>query len=154
MFILLFALWIILNGRVTLEIILFGLAICALVYLFMCKFMKFSIKKDLRLMRNIGYGIVYFFVLLKEIFLSNLRVMRIVLCKKVPMTPAVREVRIPLKSSAAKAVLANSISITPGTITVKIDGDIFTVHCLSEEMIDGIETSQFTQLLINMEASL
>ena len=69
MFILLFALWIILNGRVTLEIILFGLAICALVYLFMCKFMKFSIKKDLRLMRNIGYGIVYFFVLLKEIFL-------------------------------------------------------------------------------------
>ena len=80
--------------------------------------------------------------------------MRIVLFKKVPVTPAVREVRIPLKSRTAKAVLANSISITPGTITVKIDGDIFTVHCLSEEMLDGIESSSFMKLLTKMEASL
>ena len=60
MFLLLFALWLILNGRITLEVCIFGVVICALIYLFMCKFMNFSIKKDLRLMRNIGYGIVYF----------------------------------------------------------------------------------------------
>ena len=154
MYLLLFALWLILNGRITLEVCIFGAAICALIYLFMCKFMNFSIKRDLRLMRNIGYGIVYFFILLKEIFLSNLRVMRIVLFKKVPVTPAVREVRIPLRSKTAKAVLANSISITPGTITVRIEGDIFTVHCLSEEMLDGIESSSFMKLLTKMEAAI
>lgn len=152
MFILLFALWLILNGKITLEIVLFGLVICALIYLFMCKFMNFSIKKDLRLMRNAGYCIVYFFVLLKEIFLSNIRVIRIVLNKKIKVNPGVVEVKIPLKSSAAKAVLANSISITPGTITISIKDDIFTVHCLSTEMIEGIENSTFTKLLRKMEA--
>ena len=93
MFILLYALWLILNGRITLEICLFGLAISALIYLFMCRFMDFSIKKDLRLMSRIGYGIAYFFVLLKEIFVSNFKVMAIVLFKRIPITPALTEVR-------------------------------------------------------------
>ena len=152
MFILLFALWLILNGRVTLEICIFGLVISAAVYLFMCKFMKFSIKKDLRLMRNTGYGIVYFFVLLKEIFAANFKVMTIIINKRIPITPAIKEIPIDLKSSLAKTILANYITITPGTITVKAEGDVFTVHCLSEEMIDGIETSKFVELLKKMEA--
>ena len=152
MFILLFALWIILNGKITLEICLFGIAISLFIYLFMCKFMNFSIKKDLRLMRNVGFGIVYFFVLLKAIFLSNIKVMSIILFKRIPITPAIVEVKVNLKTRTAKAILANSITITPGTITVKIDGDIFTVHCLSMEMIDGIENSAFVKLLNKMEA--
>ena len=152
MFILLFALWIILNGKITLEICLFGIAISLFIYLFMCKFMNFSIKKDLRLMRNVGFGIVYFFVLLKAIFLSNIKVMSIILFKRIPITPAIVEVKVNLKTRTAKAILANSITITPGTITVKIDGDIFTVYCLSIEMIDGIENSTFVKLLNKMEA--
>ena len=152
MFILLFALWIILNGKITLEICLFGLVICLLIYLFMCKFMEFSIKKDLRLMRNVGFGIVYFFVLLKEIFVSNIKVISIVLFKKIPITPGIVEVKVNLKSRTAKAILANSISITPGTITIKIDEDVFTVHCLDIDMIDGIENSTFVKLLTKMEA--
>ena len=152
MFILLFALWIILNGKITLEICLFGIAISLFIYLFMCKFMNFSIKKDLRLMRNVGFGIVYFFVLLKAIFLSNIKVMSIILFKRIPITPAIVEVKVNLKTRTAKAILANSITITPGTITVKIDGDIFTVHCLRIDMIDGIENSTFVKLLNKMEA--
>lgn len=152
MFILLFALWLILNGRITLEICIFGVIISLLIYLFMCKFMKFSIKKDLRLMRNIGYAIVYFFVLLKEIFISNFKVMAIIINKNIPITPAITEVEIDLKSNIAKTILANSITITPGTITVKIDGNTFIVHCLSTEMIEGIEESLFIKLLKKMEA--
>lgn len=152
MFILLFALWIILNGKLTLEILLFGLAISLFIYLFMCKFMNFSIKKDLRLMRNTGFCIVYFFVLLKAIFVSNIKVMSIILFKRIPITPAIVEVKINLKTKTAKAILANSITITPGTITMKIDDDVFTVHCLSIEMIEGIENSTFVKLLSRMEA--
>ncbi len=152
MFILLFALWLILNGRITLEIFIFGVIIAALIYLFMCKFMNFSIKKDLRLMRNVGYGIVYFFVLLKEIFVSNFKVMAIIINKNIPIKPAMTEVRIDLETRMAKTILANSITITPGTITVKIEGDVFIVHCLSEEMIEGIEDSLFMKLLRKMEA--
>jgi len=152
MFFLLFALWLILNGRITLEVCLFGLAISALIYLFMCKFMDFSPKKDLRLMRRTGYAILYFFVLLKEIFVSNFKVMAIILFKRIPITPAMTEVRVDLKSEMGKTILANSITLTPGTITVKVEGDVFTVHCLSAEMIEGIEDSTFVRLLRKMEA--
>lgn len=152
MFIVLFGLWLILNGRITLEICLFGLAISAFIYLFICKFMDFSLKKDLRLMRNFGYAVAYFFVLLKEIFISNFKVMAIVLFKRIPITPALTEVRVELKSQITKTILANSITLTPGTITVKVEDDVFTVHCLSAELIEGIEDSTFVRLLKKMEA--
>ncbi|MBE6759715.1 MAG: sodium:proton antiporter [Ruminococcaceae bacterium] len=152
MFILLYALWLILNGRITLEICLFGAALSALIYLFMCKFMDFSIKKDLKLMRNVGYGIAYVVVLLKEIFVSNFKVITIILFKRIPITPAMTEVRVELKTRMAQTILANSITLTPGTITVKVEDDVFTVHCLSAEMIEGIEDSTFVKLLRKMEA--
>jgi len=152
MFILLYVLWLILNGRITLEICLFGVAISALIYLFMCRCMDFSINKDLRLIRNIGYGIAYFFVLLKEILVSNFKVMSIILFKRIPITPALTEVRVELKTRMAQTLLANSITLTPGTITVKVEGDVFTVHCLSAELIEGIEDSTFVKLLRKMEA--
>jgi len=152
MFFILYALWLILNGRITLEVCLLGLAITALIYFFICKFMDFSIKKDLRLMRNAGYAMAYLAVLLKEIFLSNFRVMAIILFKRIPITPALTEVRIDLRSQMAKTILANSITLTPGTITVEVTGDVFVVHCLSSEMIEGIEDSAFVRLLKKMEA--
>ena len=152
MFILLFALWLILNGRITPEVCIFGLVITAAVYFFMCKFMDFSIKTDLKLMRNTAYALVYCLVLLKEILAANFKVMAIVINKRIPITPAIKEVRIDLKSGLARAILANSITLTPGTITVKVQEDVFTVHCLSIEMIDGIEDSRFVRLLKKMEA--
>ena len=152
MFILLFALWLILNGRITPEVCIFGLVITAAVYFFMCKFMDFSIKTDLKLMRNTAYALVYCFVLLKEILAANFKVMASVTNKRIPITPAIKEVRVDLKSGLARAILANSITLTPGTITVKVQEDVFTVHCLSIEMIDGIEDSRFVRLLKKMEA--
>ncbi len=152
MFIMLFGLWLILNGRITLEICLFGLALSGLIYLFMCRFMDFSVKKDMRLMRNVGYAVAYFFVLLKEIFVSNFKVMMIVLFKRIPITPTLTEVRVDLRSRITRTILANSITLTPGTITVKVEEDVFTVHCLSGEMIEGIEDSHFVRLLRKMEA--
>ena len=152
MFFVLYGLWLVLNGRITLEICLFGVALCALIYLFMCRFMDFSIKKDLRLMRNFGYAIAYFFVLLKEIFVSNFKVMAIVLFKRIPITPALTEVRVQLRSRITRTILANSITLTPGTITVKVEEDVFTVHCLSAELIEGIEDSHFVRLLKKMES--
>ncbi len=152
MFLLLFGLWLILNGRVTLEVCLFGVAISALIYLFMCRFMNYSLKKDLRLMRLGFLGIGYIFVLLKEIFISNFKVMGIILFKRIPITPSMTEVRVELKSEMAKTILANSITLTPGTITVKVEGDVYTVHCLSSELIEGIEDSTFVKLLKKMEA--
>ena len=49
-------------------------------------------------------------------------------------------------------VLANSITLTPGTITVGLEGQEFYVHCLDKELAEGMENSIFVELLEKMEA--
>ena len=57
-----------------------------------------------------------------------------------------------LKSEFARVVLANSITLTPGTITVNLEGNEFYVHCLDKEFAEGMEQSIFVELLEKMEA--
>ena len=57
-----------------------------------------------------------------------------------------------LKSEMAKVILANSITLTPGTITVSLEGSDFYVHCLDREFAEGMEHSVFVELLEKMEA--
>ena len=59
--------------------------------------------------------------------------------------------RVPLRTEFARFMLANSITLTPGTITVDADSDRFTVHCLHGRLIAGIEDSTFVHLLQKME---
>ena len=65
MYLIFLAIWIILNGQVTGEILAFGLAVCALLYLFVCKFTNYSVKKDLQLIRRFPEILYYVFVLIK-----------------------------------------------------------------------------------------
>lgn len=152
MFIVLFLVWLILNGKITFEIIWMGLLITAMIYAFMCKFMDFSFKKDIKLCKRALLGIAYVFVLLWEILKANLTVINIILNKRRPIKQSIRYFNTSLKSKMAKVILANSITLTPGTITVSVDDDRFCVHCLSSELLDGIETSSFVKLLEKMEA--
>ena len=48
-------------------------------------------------------------------------------------------------------LLANSITLTPGTITIEQREDEYTVHCLDSSFIEGIEKSTFVKLLERME---
>ena len=48
-------------------------------------------------------------------------------------------------------MLANSITLTPGTITVSLEGDTYCVHCLDKSMAEGIESSIFVQKLHRIE---
>ena len=54
MFLLLLAVWIIFNGAISLEIVLFGIGISAAVYFFACRFLEFSIQKDLMCIKSAG----------------------------------------------------------------------------------------------------
>ena len=66
MFLIFFLSWIIFNGQITTEILIFGVIIAAAVFWFVCKFMDYSLKKELKLYRSIGFFLWYFLVLLKE----------------------------------------------------------------------------------------
>ena len=71
MFIVYFALWVILNGKWTTEIGIFGVVFAAALYAFSCRFMGYGFKKDLHYLRRLPTTICYGATLLTEIFKAN-----------------------------------------------------------------------------------
>ena len=56
-----------------------------------------------------------------------------------------------LKTETARVILANSITLTPGTITVSLTEQELLVHCLDKSLAEGMEDSEFVRLLEAME---
>jgi multicomponent Na+:H+ antiporter subunit E len=86
----------------------------------------------------------YFTWLLKEIAVANWQVLRIVFHPRLPIEPALIRFRTHLGSELARTILANSITLTPGTITVDVSGDEFVVHALvgGDPAVEGIRSMQ------------
>ena len=130
---------------------MFGIVISAAVYWFICKFMDYSIKKDLRFMKKLIYIIQYLYYLVKEIVIANFVTMKLVLSSHYAVEPVLIEFETNLKTNTAKFLLANSITLTPGTITVSVEENKFTIHCLDKTLAEGIDELVFVKLLTKLE---
>lgn len=151
MFIVFFLLWIVFNGRWTTEIALFGVVISAAIYAFCCAFMGYSPKKDWNALKKAGYFVRYLAELMKEIYEANVYVLHYILSSRHENEPVLLTFRTKLKSDVLRTMLANSITLTPGTITADVKEDVFTVHCLDKELGEGLEDSEFEKILLEME---
>ena len=151
MYLIFFLSWIIFNGQITTEILIFGVVIAAAVFWFVCKFMDYSLKKELKLYRSIGFFLWYFLVLLKEIVVANIDVIKRVYTVEETMEPVIVKFKVNLKSDMTRVLLANSITLTPGTITVALEENEYTVHCLDESLAEGLDSSVFVKLLEKYE---
>ena len=152
MYLMYFLLWVIFNGRVTLEICLFGLAIAGVLLAFSCKFADYSLAKELRVYKNIFLFLKYCRLLVTEIVKANLNANRMILTQREEIEPALVSFHTELESQAGKAMLANAITLTPGTITVTLEGSEYTVHCLDESMAEGIQDSEFVKYIRKFES--
>jgi multicomponent Na+:H+ antiporter subunit E len=80
---------------------------------------------------------------------SNLDVAKRVVDPKLPINPGIVKVKTKLKSDIAKLALANSITLTPGTLTIDVSGQYFYIHWIdvkdtdvqkaSEDIVAGFE---------------
>lgn len=77
--------------------------------------------------------------LLKEIVVAAVGVAEKVLDPAMPVDPCVIVHRSPLTRSVSRVAFANSITLTPGTLTVDLEDGTFTVHCLAPDFAAGIE---------------
>lgn len=152
MFILFFIVWIILNGQITLEIVLFGLGISAVMFIFVCKFCGYSIKREKMGFRLALASTKYILVLIWEIIKANIAVIGLIMSSRNEIEPAVVSFSTDLKTDSARVLLANSITLTPGTITASLEEGVFTVHCLDKSLANGIDNSVFVDMLRKMEA--
>ena len=151
MYLIFFLIWVIFNGQFTPEIAVFGLIIAGLMYAFICKFMGYKPRADIIMAKKFFYLIQYVFILVKEIVKANFAVIRMITSSRYELEPAVVRFKTDLKSAPARIMLANSITLTPGTITVSLTGDEYVVHCLDKSLAEGINSSIFVTLLGRLE---
>lgn len=91
----------------------------------------------LRLSWRVG---AYFLWLLGEVVKANIQVLKLSFSSNLQerLSPTVMEFRTKLADDFSRFLLAHSITLTPGTVTVRVDGDRFIVHALTQEMAAGV----------------
>ena len=153
MYLLYLVLWIVFNGAITLEIVLFGLGVSALIYAFSCKFMGFSFEKDKALCKRAGLFIGYVFVLIWEIIKANIDIMKFIVVRhEDELNPVIFKIKTKLKSNVCRTLLANSITLTPGTITIKMTDDELIIHAIDTSLvIEDRDDFIFERLLEKIE---
>lgn len=151
MYLVFFLIWIIFNGQITLEIAAFGVVVSAVMYFFICKFLNYRPQMDLIALKKAGEILHYLAVLITEIIKANVSLVKMVLSVQYEIEPVLICFRVDLKTKIARVLLANSITLTPGTITVSLKDNEYVVHCLDKSLAQGINDSIFVKLLKKLE---
>lgn len=152
MFLLLLLLWIIFNGKITFEIFITGVVISFFLTIFFNKFFFKEEDNTKNIFKKILMLIEYFVVLIYEIIEANISVFSLILKRDIDIEPCFCYFKTKLKQQKSRILLANSITLTPGTITVELNekGE-YKVHCLDKSLYDGINDSVFVKMLEKME---
>jgi len=135
------ALWLILSGRFYLEPIFYGAVSVALVVWLNAKIRHIPISSGEVLSGNrikLPRLILYIPWLLWQITLSAIAVAKLTLHPRMPINPMIVRFRSPFPNSIAKVILGNSITLTPGTLTLDIRGEHFLVHAIVDELEEGL----------------
>ena len=149
MLLLIWAFWMALNGRATAETALTGAVISALAMGFLCACCDWSWKKEKKAYYVSSMLLAYAGTVIWEIVKANRAMLPVVYSGKTE--PVVRVIQTGLKTRLCRMLLSNSITLTPGTITVHVKDDLFLVHCLDKEMGETLENSEFEQRIKEME---
>ncbi|MBN2874076.1 MAG: Na+/H+ antiporter subunit E [Spirochaetales bacterium] len=96
--------------------------------------------------RAIVSAIAYFFIFLRELVKANLDVASRVLRPSLPIRPGIVEVRTGMRSSLGKLMLANSITLTPGTLTLDVRDDRMFIHWID---VQGQDADAATKAIVS-----
>lgn len=127
----LLATWLLWSGMLYPRMLALGALSCVLV-LYLAARMGFF-DRHLYLLHLLERLPRYWAWLAKELVKANFAVARIVLHPRLPISPTVIELDSIAPGAAGQALLANSITLTPGTVTLDVDAGRLKVHCLTRE---------------------
>ncbi len=103
-----------------------------------------------------GFGLLtrvpaYLFFFLAKLTRSNIRVARLCLDPKMPMSPRLLRLRAAPRSSWAQVTLANSITLTPGTLTLDLRNGELLVHALGPISEESVINGEFNRAVVRLE---
>jgi multicomponent Na+:H+ antiporter subunit E len=93
----------------------------------------------------------YYVWLVKEIVLANLIVVKHIWLGNKSISPGFATITSSQKTDMGKVIYANSITLTPGTVAVNLEGDKFLVHALLRESIDDLKTGEMDRRVSHLE---
>ncbi len=145
------AFFLILCEHITLINIVTGVLIAALVYaVFGLKENSLRYLSPKLCLKWIKYGAVLFV----EVVKANIQVASITLSRKMDVEPMVVSYTSRLSDTWLLTILANSITLTPGTMTVDIEKSQLTIHCLNRHYSESLSDMSLEKLLYDIEESL
>lgn len=144
-FLALFATWLVLSGRYQIEYIVIGAVSAGLVTFLTHDFVNGRTLPDGRREASLFLTppqwfrlLVYLPWLLWSITLANLQVAYLVLHPRLPIRPILLRCRTGMRNPVARVVLANSITLTPGTVTVRLEEGEYIVHTILPALAEGL----------------
>ncbi|MCZ6674518.1 MAG: Na+/H+ antiporter subunit E [Verrucomicrobia bacterium] len=141
-FLLLFGTWIIFSGRFDSFHLTLGLLSSLFITLISSSFLFTNRSKSLGArLGEVARLPAYLLWLMWEIVLSNIHILKLALTpgEIKDLDPSLVRIKTKLKTDFGKYALANSITLTPGTITIDVDGDELLIHSISKHTADGVK---------------
>ena len=136
-FIVLMIAWVLLNWTLDPVNIAIGVGLSLFIGVVFCS--KCELFADINLTpKAFAYTFMYLFVFIIELIKANIDVTRRVLSPSLPINPGIVKVKTKLKSKMARLILADSITLTPGTFTLQVEEDTFYIHWINVEH-DNVE---------------
>ena len=145
----LFAIWLLLSWHFDGLLIAFGLATCTLAVWVGVR--MGTVDRESVPIHLVGGALLYVPWLVWEIFKSNVRVARIILAPRLRVDPSIVHFRASQRTDLGRFIYANSITLTPGTVTTGIVGEDFEVHAIVQSEIDGSEENDMNRRVAVLE---
>jgi multicomponent Na+:H+ antiporter subunit E len=150
LFMVLMAVWLLNSGHYTPLMIGFGVASSVLV-VFLSWRMGIVDREGLPV-HLLPRATMYAPWLFKEIFTANVDVAKRVLTPFEPdISPRLFDTGVTQKSDLGRVIYANSITLTPGTVSIGVKGSYITVHAIAEDVADGLQEGEMDRRVTWLE---
>ena len=151
-FLMLMAFWLLISASVHWEHMLVGVIFSVILTVFWSNLTISAENVTSFKIKQLYLLIVYFIKLVIEIVIANINVAMIVLNPRLPISPGIVIMRCDLERSLLRVLYVNSITLTPGTITVELEDNLLIVHALTEDVAHDVEDWALNRRLMEMEA--
>ena len=142
--------WLMLSGIFSMLMITLGI-LSILICILITRRMEILDKEGHPIHLSYLIGLSYFPWLLKEIIKSNFQVARVLLMPSLPISPRVIEVSADQKEELGQVIFTNSITLTPGTVSIAHTTGKITVHALLDQTAKSLETGEMNARICLLE---
>ena len=149
LFVNLMVVWLLLSGHFDATLVTYGVLSCVGVVALMA---HLEILDREALPWHLGLRVfLYLPWLLKEVLFSNLAVAKVILSPGLPIHPRILRVSASQKTQVGQAIYANSITLTPGTVTLDVRNGHFLVHALTTDSAEGLLSGEMDRRATYLE---